>query len=231
MSHDALAALLGPRVRFAVRRPGDVPVSVLRPEEAAAVSRAVEGRRLEMAAGRDAAREALGALGVRPGPIPKGERGAPVWPAGVVGSITHTRSFCLAAVAKAEAVEGLGVDAEPDEPLEPELWPAITTPAERAALAASEPRAAGARARRLFCAKEAAYKAQYPLTGVLLEFDDLAIRFSEPSSSARRCSFEARYRRDTGPFPAGRTLRGRILADGGQLVAAVLGPFSANGMP
>lgn len=202
----ALEALLGPGVRFATRAVGAVDAGALFPEEAEGVARAVDARRLEHAAGRAAARAALRELGLTPGAIRKGAGGAPEWPAGVVGSITHTREWALAVVARGADVGGLGVDAEPDAPIEPSLWPSISTEAERATL---DPIAA----RRLFCAKEAAYKCQYPRSGTLLEFQDLEL-------SWRGDAFEARFTRAVRPFACGDVVSGRIARVGARWVAA-----------
>lgn len=205
---DALEKLFGPEVRFATARPGEVAVEELYPEEEAAVRRAVPKRRAELAAGRAAAREALAALGLAPRAIAVGPRGAPRWPQGVVGSITHTGDWALAAVARSPRLRGLGVDAEPAEPLEEELWDAITTEAEREAL-----RSGAVDARRLFCAKEAAYKCQFPLTGTLLEFTDLEVAWAGLER------FQARYTRPVGAFAAGDSIPGRIAWISGRWVA------------
>jgi 4'-phosphopantetheinyl transferase EntD len=219
-------------VRFAVRRPGAVAATALREEEAAAVARAVDKRKLEMAAGRDAARAALASLGVAPMAIPRGERGAPVWPDGVVGSITHTDDWCLAAVAREADLAGLGIDAEPRGPIEADLWPAITTGGELDDLRSRPAGEAAERARLLFCAKEAAYKCQFPLTRTLLEFGDLAIRLAEPSSSKGPMGvrFAAEFRRDVTPFASGDSIEGRLAGDGELVLAVASIDSSHDGM-
>ncbi|MBX6384282.1 MAG: 4'-phosphopantetheinyl transferase, partial [Microbispora sp.] len=96
---------------------GDVPEETLLPEERPFIAQAVDRRRREFVTGRHCARLALARIGVPPGPIPRGERGAPVWPAGTVGSITHCSGYRAAAVAPAHLARAIGIDAEPHEPL------------------------------------------------------------------------------------------------------------------
>ena len=68
-------------------------------------------------------------------PLPDAS-GAPRWPAGVTGSVSHSGSLCVVVVATRERVRGVGVDVEPAEPLERELWPEICTGGERSWLEA-----------------------------------------------------------------------------------------------
>jgi 4'-phosphopantetheinyl transferase EntD len=155
----------------------------LLPEEEPAVARAVPKRRAEHAAGRACAREALAALGVPAGPIPRddADRGAPVWPAGVVGSITHCEGYRAAAVARAADVLALGIDAEPHGPLPDGVLDVIhSTPEERAALA----ELTGKRpeihwGRVLFSAKETVYKAWYPYHHRMLGFEEAELLLAE----------------------------------------------------
>ena len=143
------------------------------PAEAALVARAVEKRRREFVTGRVCARRALTALGVAPLlPILKGSRGEPLWPHGVVGSITHCAGYRAAAVARASDVASIGIDAEPNEPLPDGVLSMVATPGEVAAV--PELRAVDG-PHLLFCAKEAVYKAWYPLMQQWLGFEDAVI--------------------------------------------------------
>lgn len=153
----------------------DVAGPVLFPAEEAFLARAVDKRVREFSTGRACARAALARLGVPPAPILPGPRGAPQWPAGVVGSITHCDGYRAAAVAWADQVTALGVDAEPDEPLPGGVLSVVSLPAERDRLAGLAGLAGAGGGvcwdRLLFCAKEAVYKAWYPLTGRWLGFE------------------------------------------------------------
>jgi 4'-phosphopantetheinyl transferase EntD len=104
----------------------------LYPQEEAAITRAVPSRRREYATARWCARRALGALGLPPVPLLSGQRGAPQWPAGVVGSMTHCAGYRAAAVAHSADFLGLGIDAEPDSPLPEGILESVSLERERA---------------------------------------------------------------------------------------------------
>jgi 4'-phosphopantetheinyl transferase EntD len=146
------------------------------PEEATLVARATEKRRREFTTGRECARGALAALGVAAAPILRGYRGAPLWPDGIVGSITHCAGYCAAAVARTQDLLTIGLDAEPNAALPGGVLELISLPAERARLRELSVTAPGIGwDRLLFCAKEAVYKAWFPLTGQWLGFADADI--------------------------------------------------------
>ncbi|RSM99146.1 4'-phosphopantetheinyl transferase [Nonomuraea sp. WAC 01424] len=158
---------------------GDAPDVRLFPEERAAVRKAVAKRRREFATVRHCAREALAALGLPPAPIVPGRRGAPRWPAGAVGSMTHCAGFRAAAVAGAADVRTIGIDAEPHERLPERVFRMVARPEEAAMvreLSALRPDTCWDRL--LFSAKESVYKAWFPLTGEWLGFLDGSLDFS-----------------------------------------------------
>jgi enterobactin synthetase component D / holo-[acyl-carrier protein] synthase len=158
---------------------GSDPAGELFPEEETLVARAVDKRRREFAAGRDCARRALSALGVRPAPLLPGYRGAPQWPDGIAGSITHCPGYCAAAVASTSDVLTIGLDAEPSGALPGGVLELVSLPAERARLRDLAAEIPGTHwDRLLFCAKEAVYKAWFPLTGRWLGFEDADITIS-----------------------------------------------------
>src|SRR5690349_19867240 len=95
----------------------DVAESTLFAEEAERVAKAVTKRRREFATVRHCARQALAELGIQPVALLNGERGAPKWPAGVVGSMTHCAGYRAAAVALDTVIHTIGIDAEPHGPL------------------------------------------------------------------------------------------------------------------
>ncbi|MCA2215916.1 4'-phosphopantetheinyl transferase family protein [Jidongwangia harbinensis] len=149
------------------------------PEEAELVARAVPRRRAEFATVRHLARRGLAELGHPPVPILRGHRGAPVWPDGVVGSMTHCQGYRAVAVAPAGVVGGLGIDAEVHEPLPDGVSRLVASDAERDHLddlAGREP--AVHWDRLLFCAKECMYKVWSPRTGEWLGFLDAAVSFT-----------------------------------------------------
>jgi 4'-phosphopantetheinyl transferase EntD len=161
---EALAAIV-PAGVVAVESdapPGEPPA--LHACEEALVADAVEGRRREFAEARACAREALRRLGAQAGAIPADSSGAPCWPAGIVGSITHKGSYRAAAVAWDEQFAGLGIDAELDAALPAGVLETIASAREIEEverLLASRPGVAWDRL--LFSAKEAVVKAAHPL--------------------------------------------------------------------
>lgn len=144
----------------------------LNPLEKTLVSNSVDVRRAEFGDARWCAHTALTDLGYDwDVPILKGERGMPLWPDGVVGSMTHTDGFRAAVVAPTRSVRSIGLDAEPAEPLPENVLESIARPAEIDQLA--DLRAAGVHCadRLLFCAKESTYKSWFPMTQRFLDFD------------------------------------------------------------
>lgn len=175
-----------------------------RPEEEAGLERAGRQRLAEFRAGRCAARNALAQLGAHVRAIPRLASGAPAWPKGIVGSISHCENLAIAVVARASRVAQLGFDMEADSPLEPDLVDRVCGPGELTA----DPRMAASRideAKLAFVAKEAWYKAIHPRTGETPDFRDVAIRVS-----AADWTFEidapARFGRPLGHFGRGEGL-------------------------
>lgn len=151
------------------------------PDEEPLIARSVAKRRNEFITVRHCARRALDELGLPPVPILKGDKGEPCWPDGVVGSLTHCEGFRGAAVGRLADVRSVGIDAEPHDVLPKGVLDAISLPAERHGLAATP----GLHWDRiLFCAKEATYKAWYPLTHRWLGFEDAHITFALDGSGA-----------------------------------------------
>jgi 4'-phosphopantetheinyl transferase EntD len=169
-------------------------------EELALVARAIENRRQEFMTGRKCARIALARLGVPGAAILSGQHREPLWPAGVVGSITHAGGQCAAAVGLASEYSGVGIDLEETDALEPEIADKVALHEEMTALGSMDPRRC---ARLVFSAKEAFYKCQFYLTRQWLNFFDLRIELKENGD------FAARLLVDAGPLPRGTELGGR----------------------
>jgi 4'-phosphopantetheinyl transferase EntD len=175
-------------------------------EEAASVRSAVASRRHEFLLGRRCARTALAAIGVAAGAIPRGRDGAPVWPAGVVGSISHCRGFVGAAVARAEVLSGIGFDAEPASPLDDDLVESVCTPAEIAWVGRAPRPAAADWPKILFSAKESIHKCIAPLSGIRLDFPDVTVVVS-PTMATFSARLNARVDR---LIPDVGRIRGRL---------------------
>jgi 4'-phosphopantetheinyl transferase EntD len=203
----------------------DQPGGMLFPEEEAVVARAVGKRRREFTTGRVCAHAALARLGLPPVPIIPGEHGAPQWPAGVTGSITHCDGYRAAAVARVSDVLTLGLDAEPNQSLPDGVLGVVASSSERARLTGLT--ATGQAVcwdRLLFSAKEAVYKAWFPLAHQWLDF-----RQADVTIAPRGGTFTARLLVPGPPVDgtALRMLHGCWLATRGLVVTAVI--VSARG--
>jgi enterobactin synthetase component D len=141
-----------------------------------ALRHVTEKRQREFLAGRWCARQALQSLGAGSTHVAMAENRAPIWPDGVVGSITHTGAFAAAAVAWAADIAALGIDSEQ-----------IIDPAAAGDIAdlcmvdeVSLFKSAHGRNFCEFCtfvfsAKESVFKCLFPLTRKFLEFSDVLI--------------------------------------------------------
>ncbi|ETB05298.1 4'-phosphopantetheinyl transferase [Mycobacterium avium subsp. paratuberculosis 10-4404] len=198
--------------------PGLAPL----PEEEPLIARSVAKRRNEFITVRHCARIALGELGLPPAPILKGEKGEPRWPDGVVGSLTHCTGYRGAVVGRTGAVRSVGIDAEPHDVLPDGVLNAISLPAER-----SEIRLPAGDLhwdRILFCAKEATYKAWFPLTRRWLGFEDARITFEADHPGATTGGFVSRILIDPAALcgPPLTALSGRWSVARGLVLTAIV---------
>ncbi len=145
------------------------PVRAASKRQAARNSRAAERD-----AGRRAALRALRRLGCHEGALDSQANGAPVWPRGFVGSISHTVGQCISIVARRDDFVSVGVDIEPFIGIPPDLWSTICTPAELDWLRYGRNDQEDL-ARLIFSAKESVYKCQFPETDRFLEFTDVRL--------------------------------------------------------
>jgi 4'-phosphopantetheinyl transferase EntD len=167
---NVTAAIAEPGIFIAHRLISAGDAGELLAGEALHFQMASERSQRQSGAARAVARELLSRLGHGGAAIPKSPSGAPVWPAGVVGSLAHDDRVALAAVARARDFAGLGIDIEPDEDLPAEMVDLVATPAERSRYGLNF-----LRGRALFVAKEAVFKAVHPLDGVFLDFQDIEV--------------------------------------------------------
>ncbi len=199
--------------------PGLVPL----PEEEALIAKSVAKRRNEFITVRYCARIALAELGLPPVPILKGDKGEPCWPDGVVGSLTHCAGYRGAVVGRSASVRSVGIDAEPHDTLPHGVLDAISLPEERSEI----PRAMSAELhwdRILFCAKEATYKAWFPLTKRWLGFEDAHISFEADSPGSATGGFVSRILIDGEALsgPPLTVLRGGWAVERGLVLTAIV---------
>jgi 4'-phosphopantetheinyl transferase EntD len=216
----ALLEQLLPEGLFAVAARGEIEAQLL-PGEDLGLRRAVAKRRREFATGRACAREGLARLGLPRQAIPIAAAGAPCWPEGVVGSITHCDGYRAAAVGRSTDFDAIGIDSEPNRRLPDGVLRAIALPVELGRVRQLLGEAPGVCwDRLLFSAKESVYKAWFPLTGMKLGFEDAEVTF-EPGTGA----FSAQLRVSCPRRGEGRpVLAGRWSVAGGILATAIALP-------
>lgn len=165
--------------------------------ESALVERAVSARRAEFATGRMLLRRLLDT----DDEIVRLPNGAPQLPPGRVGSLAHDRGVAVGVVSSTDVVAAIGIDVEPDEPLDRPVADLVV----RADDVVPDPLAA-------FVAKEAVYKTWSCLGGGMLEHHDVRVVFDGSR-------FEAEVR-------DGPTIGGRLGRSDGRVVAVAVSPAS-----
>jgi 4'-phosphopantetheinyl transferase EntD len=204
----ALRTLFPPGVAVAAERIAPVDASALWPEERPSVQGAVPARLQDFVAGRTAARRALAALGQAACALPMAPDRSAIWPDGLSGSIAHAAGY---AVAVARQGTPLGVDIEDDADIARDLWSIICGPQELRHLPQDHP---GRTVRRLFCAKEAVFKAQPQGNRAMFGHETLHVSLADDH-------FDAQFLTDAGVFRAGQLVRGRIATVGSVVLAGV----------
>jgi 4'-phosphopantetheinyl transferase EntD len=211
---SVLSTLFRPEIHV-VEAPARLVDSELYPEELDYIRRAVPARPAEFGTARVCARSALAAMGFAPAPlVPRADR-APIWPPGVVGSISHTRSYCAVVVAPSPPLRSVGLDVESLSVLEPEVIALILTPRELGWLRTQPAHRRDDLAVTVFCAKEAFYKCQYPVTEMFLEFGDVEIDLRQDDGT-----FAVRVLEPAWPLGTTR-LEGRMAYESGRVLCGV----------
>lgn len=175
-------------------------------EEVSLGVRVADTRKIDFKIGRLAAKRALSALGLENEELRRSESGAPLWPAGIVGSITHTARIGLALVARESDVVALGVDLEHRRTVH-EIEELVAFGDEREWVAP-----AGAldedRLLSLFAAKEAVYKAFYPAIGRFFGFEAAHLEWDRARSVFSGAFVDNSLGHDPGNFEVSVTWSG-----------------------
>ncbi|MFC4020715.1 4'-phosphopantetheinyl transferase [Micromonospora sp. GCM10011542] len=214
--------LLPATVAVAVAGPDDWAGDLLAAELACLGERAVASRRRDFTAGRVCARRAMAGLGLPPAAVPAAADRAPVWPAGLVGAITHTEGYCAAAVARRADIRSVGMDAERHRELNAGVRRLVLLPEEEEHCA----RLPGGTFWPvvLFSIKETVYKVWHPVVGSWLDFHDARVEVDADAGTFTARIAPARLDAATVADPPA-TVAGRFaLADGLVRTAAILTP-------
>lgn len=199
------------------------------PRRGLSAPRGVAKRQAEHLAGRVCAHAALARLHGHGTWLARDGEGLPVWPAGLLGSLTHSHGRAAAVAGHSARWQGLGLDLErlirPDRA--ERLAGEILTPGERQALAGSDPEHYAERVTLAFSLKESLFKALYPLVRQRFYFQEAAVVEYHPQGRAR-----LRLLADLGPaWPAGRELDGHFAPDDGYLLSLVAVPAAGRARP
>lgn len=215
---DQLIASVVPELLPSAELYEDPPGLEPLPEEEPLIAKSVAKRRNEFITVRYCARQALSVLGIPEVPILKGDKGQPLWPDGIVGSMTHTEGFRGAVVGRTGEVRSVGIDAEPHDVLPNGVLKSIALPVERDELDALP---AGTHwDRLLFCAKETTYKAWFPLTARWLGFEDAHITIGPDGTFTSRILVDGRANDGT----VLSAFDGRWIIDKGLILTAIVVP-------
>lgn len=135
------------------------------------------GKRLQdFSTGRYCARKALAAIGYENAEILVGDDKQPIWPAGYVGSISHSGKLVGAVAGKTSQIISIGLDIETIGKIKPDMWRLLYTEAETCFLNAFSGEELAYYTTLLFSFKESFYKLQFPLTKTFLNFTDVEIK-------------------------------------------------------
>ena len=150
---------------------------------------ATEHRRNEFAAGRLLAHYLLKRHFGNDEMVRRGKMGAPQWPAGIVGSISHSNGQVAVALSTSSQYKSLGIDME-------FYWPGRKMPRPSYFIQNDgEVKLMKARARvdtevallLIWCAKEAAIKSAFPLTGLIYSRTNIKLYIDTQASLGLLC--------------------------------------------
>lgn len=176
--------LLPPETHSAIHPIRAAYIDLLLESERSAIANAMPGRAAEFATGRHLARELLAWAGRAPSAIRVGDNRMPIWPAGIVGSISHAEGMCAVAVSPS-GLTAIGIDIDSDEGLPLELWCLVGSAEEiREVQYHTGVGTAGQAAKVLFSLKEAIFKCWFPVGRQILEFSDVLVTRATGGSSA-----------------------------------------------
>jgi 4'-phosphopantetheinyl transferase EntD len=144
------------------------------------VARSVKKRQAEFFFGRLAAQRALHAIGVPPQDVPIGHQREPVWPPGLIGSVSHCAGLAAAVVLHRQWRCGVGIDMESvvDDPLRDTLRATVLDSAEwgRLETLATDSMPLNVLVTIAFSAKESLYKAAFGAVGRFFGFEAARIQ-------------------------------------------------------
>lgn len=186
------------------------------------LSTAVTKRKAEFVAGRYCVQLALKRMGEDSGQaIGISEKRAPLWPEGLIGSITHSKGFASAALASAQWIRGIGIDSERliAEKTANNVASHILIPTETYEKNCGLVSSARQYLTLIFSAKESIFKCLFPLVEQYFDFRDAEISLN-PQDPGK---FRFRLRKHlTGEFRDGYIGAGQYTLAGNFVHTAVV---------
>lgn len=165
-------------LRLGYRRIEDNDASFLLAEERGSIGARTVDCLCQSGAARAIAHDLLHQLGATQVAVPRGAHGAPVWPLGFIGSLAHDETMAFGAVAPSgQTLRSVGVDIEAAEPLPAELADMVRAPGDVTSSVSDD-----LATRVLFAAKEAVFKAAFPLDRQVLGFEHIAVDLARGSA-------------------------------------------------
>lgn len=140
----------------------------------AEMNNVAHSRKQEYIAGRFCAVRAANHIGIIISSLPSADTREPVWPEGVVGSISHSKQLAISCVALSKEISSIGIDAEELIKLSlcSEIAPVVASQEELAYLKNFD---AQKGLTILFSAKESLYKALFPLVRTFIDYKDVKL--------------------------------------------------------
>jgi len=149
----------------------------LTPAEFNFVANASDKRKKEFSTGRMCAKKALYDLNTSNTEILVGADREPIWPTGILGSISHSKHLTGAIVAKSTDFFAMGLDIEKMGAIQPDMWDLIYTQVEQSFLRKIPSAKLELFLTLLFSFKESFYKFQFPVTRQFIDFKDVEFHF------------------------------------------------------
>ena len=154
--------------------------SALLPEqERAYLDNAVSSRRAEFSTGRLLVASQLKEFGIVGVPVRRGIMNEPIWPDGIVGSISHTSEICVVVMGRSTDISFLGVDVEFGNADVSKIESLVLSERELLDVSSLDAPDRARRVRMAFCTKESVFKAIYPVLHRFIDFPEVTIQCSD----------------------------------------------------
>lgn len=158
-------------------------LGVARPEK---LDNAISKRRAEFLAGRTVSKAALFLLGKRSDQVPISPDREPIWPKGVVGSITHSNGRCAAVVSdNTSMLVGIDIEDVASASSLDTIFQEVLLPDEANFIRSQNVLPPEVLATLVFSAKETLYKALFPKVRRFFGFDHAKLDGLAPESGLR----------------------------------------------